>query len=251
MPIRVFISSTFRDMHAERDYLSRLVFPELRSRCQKRGAEFIGLDLRWGVTEEEARREGALKICLDEIERCRPFFVCLLGSRYGWVPPLEEVPPKDFEDPKRGAPSIAIADWYALDETSVPPVYRLRRDRPVPEDVAEALARLWESAGLPAAGEPITPRASLRGVFEEGFPATHAMFYLRQPGIESDPAFPPAFVPVFVEPDPNRRTKLHDLERKIRKCKEPMVVRDYDAAFAGMRIELSLLPRSEEHTSEL
>src|ERR1019366_10758522 len=80
MPIRVFISSTFRDMHAERDYLSRQVFPELRSRCQKRGAEFIGFDLRWGVTEEEAQREGALKICLDEIESCRPFFVCLLGS---------------------------------------------------------------------------------------------------------------------------------------------------------------------------
>ena len=39
MTIRVFISSTFRDMHAERDYLSRQVFPELRSRCQKRGAE--------------------------------------------------------------------------------------------------------------------------------------------------------------------------------------------------------------------
>lgn len=106
--IRVFISSTFRDMHAERDYLSRQVFPELRSRCQRRGAEFIGLDLRWGVTEEEAQREGALKICLDEIERCRPFFVCLLGSRYGWVPPPEEVPARQFENAVRGNPPIEI-----------------------------------------------------------------------------------------------------------------------------------------------
>ena len=30
--VRVFISSTFRDMHAERDYLVRVVFPALRER---------------------------------------------------------------------------------------------------------------------------------------------------------------------------------------------------------------------------
>src|ERR1019366_3275573 len=95
--IRVFISSTFRDMHAERDVLNRLVFSELRSRCQKRGAGFIGVDLRWGVTEDEAQAEGALAICLREIERCRPFFVCLLGDRYGWVPPPGEVSSTVFE----------------------------------------------------------------------------------------------------------------------------------------------------------
>jgi len=229
-------------MHAERDYLSRQVFPELRSRCQKRGAEFIGLDLRWGVTEEEARREGALKICLDEIERCRPFFVCLLGSRYGWVPPPEEVPPEDFAHAVRGAPPIAIADWYALDETSVPPVYRLRHDRPIPEDVAETLARFWEDARLPNAGESITAREILRGVFEEGFPATHALFYLRKPGVETASGFPEAFVPVFAEQDPKRRAKLENLKTMIRECKDRMVVRDYDAGFAGLRIDPSLLP---------
>src|SRR5262245_54629229 len=79
--VRVFVSSTFRDMHAERDVLDRVVFPELRSRCRQRGADFIGVDLRWGVTEEEAETEGALALCLREIERCRPFFVCMLGER--------------------------------------------------------------------------------------------------------------------------------------------------------------------------
>ncbi|MGO9468307.1 MAG: DUF4062 domain-containing protein [Isosphaeraceae bacterium] len=29
---KVFISSTFRDMHAERDHLIKVVFPELRER---------------------------------------------------------------------------------------------------------------------------------------------------------------------------------------------------------------------------
>jgi hypothetical protein len=46
--VRVFVSSTFLDMHAERDYLNGVVFPELRSRCAKRGADFVGVDLRWG-----------------------------------------------------------------------------------------------------------------------------------------------------------------------------------------------------------
>jgi 5-enolpyruvylshikimate-3-phosphate synthase len=27
-----------------------------------------------------------LKRCLDEIRACRPFFIGLLGERYGWVP---------------------------------------------------------------------------------------------------------------------------------------------------------------------
>lgn len=89
--VRIFISSTFRDMHAERDHLVRFVFPELRERCAKRQLHLVDVDLRWGVTEEEAERK-VLEICLDEIERCRPFFIGLLGERYGWVPPKYDVP---------------------------------------------------------------------------------------------------------------------------------------------------------------
>ncbi len=33
--IRVFISSTFREMHAERDQLVTVVFPELRERVER------------------------------------------------------------------------------------------------------------------------------------------------------------------------------------------------------------------------
>ena len=47
--IRIFISSTFRDMHAERDHLVKVVFPELRERCAKRRLHLIDVDLRWGI----------------------------------------------------------------------------------------------------------------------------------------------------------------------------------------------------------
>jgi len=35
-PVHVFVSSTFKDMHAERDYLVKQVFPRPHDWCQRR-----------------------------------------------------------------------------------------------------------------------------------------------------------------------------------------------------------------------
>jgi Domain of unknown function (DUF4062) len=43
---RVFISSTFRDMHAERDHLIKVMLPELRERLAPYRVELIDIDLR-------------------------------------------------------------------------------------------------------------------------------------------------------------------------------------------------------------
>src|SRR5262245_34266420 len=143
-PIRVFVSSTFRDMHAERDYLNRHVFPELRQRCLARGTDFVAVDLRWGLTEEQTDQAGALQLCLAEVDRCEPFFVALVGDRYGWVPPPEEVAQPFFGQVRQRPDAQLLADWYQLDTTSVPPVYRLRRDRPDElRRVGDALVALW------------------------------------------------------------------------------------------------------------
>ena len=53
--IRVFISSTFRDMQAERDELVKKVFPQLRKMCEERGVAWSEVDLRWGITTEPAQ----------------------------------------------------------------------------------------------------------------------------------------------------------------------------------------------------
>ena len=84
--IRVFISSTFRDMMRERDLLVKQVFPELRRKCAKRFVTFTEVDLRWGITEEQSAEGQVLPLCLAEIERSRPYFLGLLGERYGWIP---------------------------------------------------------------------------------------------------------------------------------------------------------------------
>ncbi|KYQ91006.1 WD40 repeat-containing protein [Tieghemostelium lacteum] len=89
---RVFLSSTFLDMHGERDLLVKYVFPELRERCQKRRIHLTEVDLRWGITEEESSKNKSVELCLEEVDRCRPFFIGLLGQRYGWVPTKDKIP---------------------------------------------------------------------------------------------------------------------------------------------------------------
>jgi hypothetical protein len=81
--IRVFISSTFRDMQAERDHLVRFVFPKLREHLLPRCIHLVDVDLRWGVTSEE----DASEVCREIVDECRPRFLCMLGGRYGSVPP--------------------------------------------------------------------------------------------------------------------------------------------------------------------
>ena len=50
--IRVFISSTFRDMQEEREELVKQVFPQLRRLCENRFVTWSEVDLRWGIPEE-------------------------------------------------------------------------------------------------------------------------------------------------------------------------------------------------------
>lgn len=89
--IRVFISSTFQDMEAERSQLITKVFPILRSKAAKRGVTLTELDLRWGISQEESENGKVLEICLNEIDNSRPFFIGILGDRYGWCPDINEL----------------------------------------------------------------------------------------------------------------------------------------------------------------
>lgn len=94
--IRIFISSTFRDMNEERDYLITKVFPRLQAEAAKRDVSVVPVDLRWGVTEEESKTGKVIQICLQEIENSHPFFIGLIGNRYGWCPTMEEVEKNDY-----------------------------------------------------------------------------------------------------------------------------------------------------------
>lgn len=146
--IRVFISSTFSDMQQERNYLVKKIFPDIERECRKRNVEFIALDLRWGITEEDAKHGKVVEICINEIDRTRPFFIGLLGGRYGWVPGSGD----DF-DPERISQnmpwirpyldaSISITEMemrYGVLDSKVP-IYAnffIRRDKDIPKKYRE------------------------------------------------------------------------------------------------------------------
>lgn len=93
--IRFFVSSTFLDMQAERDELVKFIFPQLRKLCEQRGVTWGDVDLRWGITEQQVAEGKVLSICLTRIQQCRPYFIGLLGERYGWIP--DEIPQEIIE----------------------------------------------------------------------------------------------------------------------------------------------------------
>ena len=76
-------------MQSERDMLVNKVFPRLRQIAYERNVTLTEVDLRWGITEEEAKSSKVVEICLDEIRNSHPFFIGLLGERYGWCPSKE------------------------------------------------------------------------------------------------------------------------------------------------------------------
>ncbi|XP_039262627.2 telomerase protein component 1-like [Styela clava] len=93
--VRVFISSTIKDMLSERDALVHKVFPVLRESAKKLRLNVIETDLRWGITGEDSRYDRSVGICLQEVRKC-DIFICMLGERYGWMP-------KDYGFPDKGS----------------------------------------------------------------------------------------------------------------------------------------------------
>ncbi|PWU99776.1 putative telomerase component [Trypanosoma cruzi] len=101
---RFFISSTFIDMNSERNALVLEVFPRLRRWAaeERLFVNIVEVDLRWGITEDASSSDLSLSVCLNEVSRCSPFFIGVLGSRYGYCPPTlyhrvdEDVDAEDF-----------------------------------------------------------------------------------------------------------------------------------------------------------
>ncbi|CAL8093119.1 unnamed protein product [Calicophoron daubneyi] len=101
---RVFISSTFRDMHAERDIICGLLLPSLREYATRElHVHLTEIDLRWGVPEEATQSSQALQMCLEQAAHS-DLFILLVGNRYGWRPKsslINSLPKRILKDLER------------------------------------------------------------------------------------------------------------------------------------------------------
>jgi len=134
LTFRVFVSSTFSDLKAERNALQENAFPRLRAYCQEKGARFQPIDLRWGVSEEAVLDQQTMNICIQELKRCqvvspRPNFIILLGERYGWRPLPPQIEASEFETLLKYVPAYQwplLLEWYKRDDNAVSPEYCLQ-----------------------------------------------------------------------------------------------------------------------------
>jgi hypothetical protein len=131
---RVFVNSTFGDFIAERVALQEQVFSALRDHCHRHGVRFQTIDLRWPTSEEASLDAEAIELCLQELNRCgntslRPYFIVLLGNRYGGRSLPRQIPVSEAEmllanlsEDEQGT----LLRWYGRDDNMAPPEYRLR-----------------------------------------------------------------------------------------------------------------------------
>jgi len=121
----IFISSTFRDMDFERDLIKYKVIPMLNQHFRDRFVEIQAVDLRMGVNTEKMSEEDSarkvLNVCASSIDDARPFFIGLIGARYGWVPPLERW--KEFLERLSEEDQVLMKDMFGKSVTELEIVY--------------------------------------------------------------------------------------------------------------------------------
>uniref|UniRef100_A0A8C5QHW8 Uncharacterized protein n=1 Tax=Leptobrachium leishanense TaxID=445787 RepID=A0A8C5QHW8_9ANUR len=134
--VRLFISSTFSDMAEERDTLMELAYPEIQSFCQKNGLTFEVVDMRWGVRDYATVDHMTTDLCLKEIEFCHrtsmgPFFIGLVGQRYGFRPILRVINEDEFnilykKTQRNESDAQLLTHWFWKDMNAAPPTYILQ-----------------------------------------------------------------------------------------------------------------------------
>lgn len=145
----IFISSTFADMHSERDYLRTHIFPAINQELKKYSISLRVIDLRCGVnTSDESNEkveEKVMRVCFDEIDRSRPFFIGLLGNRYGWIPPAcsEQHWLKRGIKERGSITSMEIEYGFLMQEEPIGCLF-MERDASCLESMPEDLLKLYD-----------------------------------------------------------------------------------------------------------
>jgi hypothetical protein len=119
--ILVFISSTFSDLEGTRSRLVNSVFKGLEEYAADRGVRLGVIDLVWGIPDVEPGAEAEIiRRCLDLVDEASPYFLSLIGNRYGWAPgpeTLDALAPH-MERPEDGTSVTALEILRYFDRCS-------------------------------------------------------------------------------------------------------------------------------------
>jgi len=229
--VRIFISSTFKDMQAERDHLVRFVFPRLREELLKRRIHLVDVDLRWGVTADQ----DAFNLCMDEIDRCQPRFICMLGGRYGWVPTPKAIRRQAFERVFAGE---TVTDKPSDDELSVlrelyeldlkDDAYKLRQKPQTGSELerwnksCERAVGILQRANLSEVQFSITASEIHYGALDKLGEPIFRYFYFRDPTVTA--SIPPSHAADYREPAGSfAEAALNDLKQKIKNVRSGVI----------------------------
>ena len=77
---RIFISNTYNDIHAERDYPIKRVFLGPWELCKEFEIYLIDIDLRRGITKADAKNKCIKQVFVNWIDEFLAFFLCFQGQ---------------------------------------------------------------------------------------------------------------------------------------------------------------------------
>lgn len=212
--VSIFISSTFKDMHSERDILVKKVFPELRERLLPYRIQLVDIDLRWGITEEQSENDKTIDFCLESIEDCRPFFLAILGERYGWIPG------HDLRDLNQRFPGLELTERASITAMEIIHAVMSHNNTGDQKNPKGLFSRLISS--------------------KTATTKSNALFFFRDPTFENE--MPKELLDIVKVESPEHYEKLKNLKDKIRhlsSIRKP--IENYPCHYKGLSIDWDLI----------
>ncbi|CAC5360920.1 unnamed protein product [Mytilus coruscus] len=134
--LKIYLCSNRSDFELERFHLWRDALPALQHECVQHGLDVVWMDVHYGSEIDHVQDAYRLQEHLEEIKKCHqqsvgPFFVCLIGNKYGDCPLPIYLDEQEFQNIRKemlacGKDTTLLDEWYSKDCNSVPTVYRLR-----------------------------------------------------------------------------------------------------------------------------
>lgn len=78
-----FVCSNMQEFSDERNFLRKKTFPRIKNELLKLNINFDPIDIIWNENDNYVKSGHLLRLLLHNIQQSSPFFICLIGNKYG------------------------------------------------------------------------------------------------------------------------------------------------------------------------